>query len=250
MIGWTGAIIGVFFYLSNTILGVILFFSSGYTVGLFNLILLDKQKINKQILGLNLICGVILITCSFILLTFYFLILMERILVLYLFQTLPFCAGGFLIAHSIRFYRKRNQEITEEPALPLFPRRFFYLAFILISIIGTGIFLCVVTEDVVLWIIGFFTAFMLCLIPLNYLIRRYFISISSQIDEELLNKWKKFVLVGLVIVISLFFLIVVLYVGEFNVPPNILLASLLITFEIFVVLYYILKYFYFPEKLR
>lgn len=59
---------------------------------------------------------------------------------------------------------------------------------------------------------------------------------------------KKIVIIGQIIVISLIFIIVILYVGEFDIPLNILLASLLITFELFIVLYYILKYFYFKDK--
>ena len=82
------------------------------------------------------------------------------------------------------------------------------------------------------------------------MLRRYLPSISSEISKELLEKLQKFIFIGIFGVTGLFILNSILFLIETPIPVNFLLAALLLLLETFLVLYYILKYFYYPEKLE
>lgn len=173
----------------------------------------------------------------------YYLFTTERSILNNFLITGPFYLGGFLIVHAIRYYRRRDQIAPEESLPTLFTRGFFYSIFINVAIFGTAIYLLLIATDLLLMLISALTAFF-SIIPLNYFLRRYFQSISSIINKEFLKKMKKFVYLGLLGALILFFVIFILYLGEFPIPINTVGASLLLLLEIFIVLYYIIKYLY------
>ncbi|NVM27309.1 MAG: hypothetical protein HWN65_00595 [Candidatus Helarchaeota archaeon] len=248
LIGWGGIMGGITLAFFDFTVGILLVFGIGLGLWLINLTLLIKQKITKEILLLNLICGGLMIIASILAQFTSSLYLTERSFLDSFLIMAPFFWGGFLIADSIRFYRRRTQQPPKKPPT-LSPRLSFLGGFISISVFGTAIYILFISTDPILMVICLLVGFT-SIIPLNYVLRRYLPSISSEISKELLEKMKKFIFIGILGVTGLFILNSILFLTEIPIPINILLAALLLLLQTFIVLYYILKYFYYPEKLK
>jgi hypothetical protein len=247
-IGWGGIICGAIFCFIDFFIGSILLFTISFVLWLFNILILFKQKTAREILYLNLICGSLMISSSILAQIALVILTIDHSFLQYFLITFPFFLGGFLIADSIRFYRRRDRIAPEEPA-STFSTKHFYAIFLCISVFGIAIYILLITGDVLILAVFSIVAFV-SIVSINYLLRRYFRNSSSTIDEQFKDKIKPFVMMGALSVASVFIIIFILFLSGVAIPYNILGASLLSLLGIFMALYFILKYFYFPEKLK
>ena len=223
LIGWGGILGGITLAFFDFTPGILLVFGIGLGLWLINLHLLIKQKITKEILLLNLICGGLMITASILTHFASALYLIERSFLNSFLMLAPFTWGGFLIAEAIRSYRRRIQQPPTTPPI-LSPRLSFLGGSISTIIFGTAIYILFISTDPLIIVISLLVAFT-CIIPLNYVLRRYLPNISSEISKELLEKLQKFIFIGIFGVTGLFILNSILFLIEVPIPINILLAT-------------------------
>lgn len=239
IIGCISLLIGGIFLISlNFLFGLFFYVISGFFIYLFNSYFLIQQKIDRQILFLNLLIGIIMATSSFLFQIYYYFNI-ETSSIESVFLALPFFLGGFQIGHSLIIYRKnykKQDEIKER--IQISSKRLSFLIFTTISVMGIGFFIFLITEDFILGVICLMIG-IVCIIPLNILVHRYCIKISIQMNRKEFNK--KFIIIGQISALIIIFLTFFLYYGNFNVPFKPLLVLGLSIFEIFLILDYIRK---------